>query len=194
MRKNDTEERLLWSQFKNGDRQSFSLIYQRNIAALINYGLKICDDTTILRDTIQDLFVDLWNSRLNLSDVDSIKFYLFKALRFKLIRTGKKKIASGDLSAFLQKKENNTDASIEDKIIIEEAGAFLSKTLQKAVACLTLRQREAIVLRFYHGFTHEQIAELMQLSYQSVSNLLYSAIERMRDILKAPLLMQEQTR
>ncbi|MBN8861110.1 MAG: sigma-70 family RNA polymerase sigma factor [Sphingobacteriales bacterium] len=194
MRKNDTEEGLLWSQFKKGDRQSFSLIYQQNIAALINYGLKICDDTTILRDTIQDLFVDLWNSRLNLSDVDSIKFYLFKALRFKLIRTGKRKVVSGDLSAFLLKKENNTDASIEDKIIIEEGWAFLSKTLQKAVACLTLRQREAIVLRFYHGFTHEQIAELMQLSYQSVSNLLYIAIERMRDILKAPLLMQEQTR
>jgi DNA-directed RNA polymerase specialized sigma24 family protein len=50
------------------------------------------------------------------------------------------------------------------------------------------------VLRFYHGFTHGQIAELMQLNYQSVSNLLYIAIERMRDILKTPLLVQEQIR
>lgn len=194
MRKYDTEEGLLWSQFKKGDRQSFSLIYQQNIAALINYGLKICDDTTMLKDSIQDLFVDLWNSRFNLSDVDSIKFYLFKALRFKLIRMGKKQIASSNLSAFLLKKQNYTDASIEDNIIVEESGALLSKALQGAVSCLTLRQREVIVLRFYHGFTHGQIAELMQLNYQSVSNLLYIAIERMRDILKTPLLMQEQIR
>ena len=194
MRKYDTEEGLLWSQFKKGDRQSFSLIYQQNIAALINYGLKICDDTTMLKDSIQDLFVDLWNSRLNLSDVDSIKFYLFKALRFKLIRMGKKQIASSNLSAFLLKKETYTDASIEDNIIVEESGTLLTKALYGAVSCLTLRQREVIVLRFYHGFTHGQIAELMQLNYQSVSNLLYIAIERMRDILKTPLLVQEQIR
>jgi RNA polymerase sigma factor (sigma-70 family) len=192
MRKIDTADRALWSQFKNGDRKSFSLIYQQNIAALINYGLKIYDDTTILKDIIQDLFVELWNSRSNLADVDSIKFYLFKALRFKLIRLERKQFASTRLAATLREHTKETmDMSAEDKIIGEEAQENQTELLQNAIMSLSNRQKEAIQLRFYQGFTHEQIAELMQLNYQSVSNLLYTAILRIREKLKAPILINE---
>lgn len=192
MRKMDTADQVLWSQFKKGDRQCFSLIYQQNIAALINYGLKIYDDTTVLKDVIQDLFVELWNSRSNLSEVDSIKFYLFKALRFKLIRLEKKQFASTRLSAMLRENTNETmDISTEDKIIGEEVQENQTELLQRAIITLSTRQKEAIQLRFYQGFTHEQIAELMQLNYQSVSNLLYTAILRIREKLKAPMLMSE---
>jgi RNA polymerase sigma factor (sigma-70 family) len=60
-------------------------------------------------------------------------------------------------------------------------------TLRKAVAALTKRQQEAIQLRFYQGFSNDQIAELMEMNYQSVSNLLYSALCRIKKNLKAPV-------
>jgi DNA-directed RNA polymerase specialized sigma24 family protein len=42
-----------------------------------------------LKDQIQELFVELWNSRKNLAPARSVKFYLFKALRYKLIKLEK---------------------------------------------------------------------------------------------------------
>src|ERR1700685_3446958 len=82
-------EQLRWSQFKEGDRDAFSAIYQQHICQLITYGLKLCPDEDLLKDQIQELFVELWHSRNNLAPVRSVKFYLFKALRYKLIRLEK---------------------------------------------------------------------------------------------------------
>ena len=192
MGKIETADKVLWSRFKKGDRESFSLIYQQNITALLNYGLKINADSAILKDNIQDLFIELWNTRVNLSEVDSIKFYLFKALRFKLIRFEKKQAVSNKLSLILlETPKEKTDLSTEDKIIDEETHENQRELLQKALMSISTRQKEAIQLRFYHGFTHEQIADLMQLNYQSVSNLLYTAILRIREKLKTPALINE---
>lgn len=192
MRKIETADKVLWSQFKKGDRESFSLIYQQNITALLNYGLKINADSAILKDNIQDLFIELWNTRVNLSEVDSIKFYLFKALRFKLIRFEKKQAVSNKLSLILlETPKEKTDLSTEDKIIDEETHENQRELLQKALMSISTRQKEAIQLRFYHGFTREQIADLMQLNYQSVSNLLYTAILRIREKLKTSALINE---
>src|SRR5215831_20099737 len=80
----------LWLRFKNGDKQAFAELYQKHILSLLAYGSKLCSDQEILKDSIQELFVELWNSRQNLSATDSVKFYLFKALRYKLLRFEKR--------------------------------------------------------------------------------------------------------
>src|SRR5882672_10780272 len=83
------EEVLLWLQFKGGDREAFATLYQKHSIPLIAYGMKLCPDLDLLKDQIQELFVELWHSREGLSPTDSVKFYLLKALRYKLIRQGK---------------------------------------------------------------------------------------------------------
>src|SRR6187402_1381298 len=86
---NPGEEVLLWLQLKSGDRDAFAAIYRLHSISLIAYGIRLCPDRDILKDQIQELFVELWNSRENLSPTDSVKFYLFRALRNKLIRQEK---------------------------------------------------------------------------------------------------------
>src|SRR3982750_2902111 len=86
---NPGEEALLWLQLKAGDREAFAAIYRLHSVPLIAYGFRLCPDRDILKDQIHELFVELWNSRENLSPTDSVKFYLFRALRNKLIRQEK---------------------------------------------------------------------------------------------------------
>lgn len=76
----------LWQAFKQGDRVAFERIYEQHIQPLINYGYKITTDRNLIQDCIQDLFVELWESRERLTNTDSVRFYLLKALRNKLIR------------------------------------------------------------------------------------------------------------
>ncbi|MFT3702821.1 MAG: sigma-70 family RNA polymerase sigma factor [Agriterribacter sp.] len=184
----DLKDQELWRMFKDGDKKAFSFIYQQHIAALINYGIKICDDEIVLKDTIQDLFIELWNTRKNLSEVDCIKFYLFKSLRFKLIRTKNKKITvQKHLTSFQRNEEDLSDLSAEDRMIDEEIYETQTTLIEKAITSLSSRQKEVIQLRFYQGFTNEQIAALMQLNYQSVSNLIYTALLRIKDRMKTPV-------
>ena len=181
------EEALLWLQFKNGDREAFAAIYQQHSVSLIAYGMKLCPDPDLLKDQIQELFVELWHSRENLSLTNSVKFYLLKALRYKLIRQEKNnatRIGIDRRSVALSGKyrEEPVETSLIEKEIHESQMALL----RKAIKDLSLRQQEIIQLRFYQGLSNEQIAELMNMNYQSVSNLLYRALCRLKDLVQIP--------
>ena len=110
-----------WSQFKKGDKNAFAELYRQNSASLISYGLKICSDEELLKDAIQDLFVELWNSRENLAVADCVQFYLFKALRYKLIRAGKQQQLRNPLSIVSAGHAfSKVAVSIESSIIDKE--------------------------------------------------------------------------
>ena len=179
---------LLWLQFKEGSREAFAAIYEQHAAALIAYGLRLCPDQDVLKDQIQELFVELWHSRKNVAATNSIKFYLFKALRYKLIRTEKARISR-------HSKARTTAVSagyflqdpVETVIMEREFQQSQTAMLRKAIGTLSLRQQEAIQLRYFQGFTHEEIAGLMHLNYQSVSNILYKAITSLKEIIRSPV-------
>ncbi|HXO76695.1 MAG TPA: sigma-70 family RNA polymerase sigma factor [Puia sp.] len=204
MQERHEDEVLLWLQFKNGDREAFAILYEKFIIPLIAYGTKLCPDRELLKDQIQELFVELWNSRENLSipgafhparaagatgpakAAGATRFYLLKALRYKLIRLEKHRhtrVAAQD-GQFI---DTLMEASIETSIIEKEAHESWRTLLKDALSHLTLRQQEIIQLRFYQGFTHEQIAELMDVNYQSVSNLLHKALCRLKEKIKMPV-------
>ncbi len=182
-----------WSQFREGDREAFAAIYQQHIQQLITYGLRLCPDRDLLKDQIQELFVELWHSRKNLAPVRSVKFYLFKALRYKLVRLEKNRYLSLRSARIAFSLGNPLENPIETSIIENESRASQFESLRQAMKSLSLRQQEAIQLRYFQGFTHEQIAELMDLNYQSVSNLLHRALYRLKEVFKSPVSLLAMT-
>src|ERR1044072_6476462 len=80
------EDHLLWNSFRGGDEQALATIFDRYIKRLHNYGLKILNDRDLVKAAVQDLFIELWKNHSNLGETNSIKFYLYKSLRRKLIR------------------------------------------------------------------------------------------------------------
>ncbi len=177
-----------WSRFKEGDREAFASIYQQHILQLITYGLRLCPDQDLLKDQIQELFVELWQSRNNLAPARSVKFYLFKSLRYKLVRLEKNRYLSQQSARIAFSLDNPLENPIETSIIENESRASQVASLRQAMKSLSLRQQEAIQLRYFQGFTHDQIAELMNLNYQSVSNLLHRALSRLKEVFKIPVL------
>jgi RNA polymerase sigma-70 factor (ECF subfamily) len=183
-------ENALWLQFKRGDKNAFATIYNEHIDFLLAYGARLCSDGDALKDNIQDLFVELWNGREHLTEVKSTRFYLVKSLRYKLIRAEKKRrlqITSPPDSTSDENIYKRMEVSVETEFIEKEALHSQSLTLRKAICLLSRRQQEAIQLRFYQGLTNEQIAEIMQMNYQSVSNLIYSSLCRIKKNISSPV-------
>ncbi|MGG7664691.1 RNA polymerase sigma factor [Dyadobacter sp. BHUBP1] len=170
---------LLWSAFRNGDRDAFASIYQKYIDELLSYGYRVTSDRQLIRDSVQDLFLHIWVRRGNLAMTDSIKFYLFRSLRNRIIRN-------------LEKHPERLHADIGMVDLAEESNAFEAvifghdgpsdsyEKLAEAVNRLSPRQREAVQLRYLHGFSLDEIAEMMQMNNQSVRNLLHRAITQLR--------------
>jgi RNA polymerase sigma factor (sigma-70 family) len=168
-----------WSRFKNGDVNALESIYRAHVRSLINYGLKITEDLDLIKDSIQDLFIELWKSRQNLADTDQPKFYLFRALRNKLANALSQQSFVSEREMQLASANLLTEY-VELEIVDKEQQMQASGTLKKLLEKLPRRQHEAIYLRFYHNFSYEIIASMMNMNYQSVLNLMQRALKSMR--------------
>lgn len=171
---------VVWAAFKSGDRRAFDYIFQKYIKLLYAYGGKITRDQNLVEDCIQDLFVELWQKREVLAEVVSVKFYLLKSLRRRVIRrlSSEKSILSREDE--LIERNSEFDFPLEFKLIEEQKALEQHGRLLKALSLLTRRQREAIHLKFYEKISYEELAEIMNLGVKSAYNIIGKAIDSLR--------------
>lgn len=176
---NDSES-VVWSKFKAGDRESFARIYQGYIGELLSYGYRVTSNRQLIKDSIQDVFLDLWQQRENLSDPASLKFYLFRALRNRILRNISVQKDSPAAGTAPSLEELLFDLPFEQAWVESETQQEQVERLRHAIDQLPKRQQEVIQLRFNQNFSLEEIAGLMQISNQSVRNLLHRSITELR--------------
>ncbi|MDO8930146.1 MAG: sigma-70 family RNA polymerase sigma factor [Bacteroidota bacterium] len=166
-----------WNNFKSGDFASLGILFEIHYQELFYYGIKIVAMPDLVKDTIQDLFADVWERRKNMVSVGNIKAYLIISLRRELIHQLKK-----------NRKESLTNAdstlqfsfSAEDFLISDEENRNHSKLLAQSMEGLTDRQREVILLRFFHGLEFSEISQVLEMNIQSVRNLLFRSLDKIR--------------
>ena len=172
----------VWRSFKNGDKAAFAALYRVYAGALLNYGYKIASDRALVEDSIQDLFYELWNNRARVAEPNSIKYYLFKALRYKISRNAKTNDRSFPLD--IELLEELSSPSHESKLIRFEVQSLQMENLRTIIKQLPKRQQEAINLRYYHDFSNEEVAKIMGVNYQSAANFIFSALRKLKLNLK----------
>ena len=171
----------VWKLFKQGDRKALDYVFEKYVRLLYAYGAKITRNTALVEDSIQDLFVELWQRRASISDATSVKFYLLKSLRQKIIRNLARinEVVVDDRT--LQEYELEVEFSEEFKIIEDQVSVEQRDRLIRALSQLTKRQREAIYLKFYEKVSYQEIAEIMNLGIKSAYNLVGKAIDILRN-------------
>ncbi len=176
----------LWDAFRLGSTQALATLFEAYYFALFSYGLKLTGDEDLVKDCIQDLFQKLWRRREGIRATPVVKAYLFKALRRHL----------GDETKLLRQHRHllpaYTDSfevtySHEEFLIAQQSDAEQSTRLLAALNQLSKRQREALYLKFFDGFSYERIAEVMSLNTQSVRNLVFNALKAVRKVMLASL-------
>ena len=174
-----TNDRELWDSFKAGDDRAFSQNYETYADLLFSYGMRFTSNREIVRDTLQELFIKLYKNRKNLSTTDHIKFYLFCAFRHQLQNELAKVIPSVDITEC--ETTFTLDQSALDQLIYDEKELNRQKKLNQLLNDLPVRQKMVIQYRFIEGLKYEEIAQLMDMNYQSVHNLLQRALNKIRE-------------
>ena len=165
---------VYWKDMISGDETAFSFLFKKYYSSLFNFGKLYTSDSSLISDSIQDLFMDLWEKRKSLGSVHKVKSYLYGGFRNKLFQRFKKRIKK---SVFKNTSDNNLDfgmsLSIEDKIIKAENNNEKVKKVKNIINLLPPKQKEVIYLKYYKGFDNQQISEVLEINYQSVKNHLY---------------------
>ncbi|WP_430974406.1 RNA polymerase sigma factor [Sunxiuqinia rutila] len=174
----DIDSSKNWLTFLEGDRDALGRLFRLYFSDLLAYGMKFIPSDDSVKDHIQNLFVRLWEKRTQLRPVGNVKVYLLISLKHDLLQSLKAEQPKKKLEEIMD--AGWFEISVEDFMVEREQEAELS---QKVVSCLeqlTSRQREVIYLRFYHNFDFPNIAEIMEMNIQSVRNLLFRTLEKIR--------------
>ena len=172
----------IWGKFADGDYTCFRTLFEGYYEGLYGYGLKICRDSQMVEDCIQNLFVSIWERRDDLGHITSPNVYLYVSLRRNII----KKLKRNDR---LQGMDDRTKLpldiqfGIEEIIIKDESRREQAEELKKAISQLSNQQKEVLYLHYYNGMSYGEIEEILSINRQSVRNHMYRAMETLRTVL-----------
>ncbi|MEG1023477.1 MAG: sigma-70 family RNA polymerase sigma factor [Flavobacterium sp.] len=184
---NSIDDNTLWNDLKIGDEKSFSLLFERHYSDLVSYGNSLSPYAEKVQDCVQDVFTDIWLYRNSLQGSVVVKAYLLSSVRKRIARLYERdhifrKTASTDAVEFLLEFAVDNEL-LDDDYATKEKVVHLNKLLNE----LPPRQKEALYLRYHQGLSVEQIAEMLDINYQSANNLLHRALLTLRKEWKGSL-------
>lgn len=167
-------ELLFWKDLISGDEGAFSSIFKNYYNPLHNFGKLYVSDKTLINDSIQDVFMDFWEKRKKLNPDVNVKSYIYGAFRNKLLKKIKQRSFIKPFHG--ENHKFGYELSSEDLRINREFNKQKVFRLNQALNELPPKQKEVIYLKFYKGLSNEQIAEVLNINYQSVKNHVYRSI------------------
>lgn len=180
---NHTETIVLWHKFIEGDDDALSKLYNFYVHDLYSYGLKIHGDEHLVKDCIQEVFIQLIAKRKTIKPTDSTHIYLFKSLRNKLVEELRSRNRRTDIVNSIANREDIHDISIEQSKVYTEEKENLSLKMAQALDMLSDYQMEAIYLKYSQGFEYEKIAEMLDIDVSSARTLIYRSLKKMKESL-----------
>jgi len=174
---------MLWESFRKGDKDAFAALFREYYGTLYRFGNKFTNDTELLEDCIQELFIELWQAKSQ-APVLSVKAYLLKSLKYKLLKAFRKQ---GKILPIHDNGDMPFELSHETFLIHQQESDQRRQQVIGALERLSHRQKEIIYLKYYQNLSYEEVSEIMNINYQVARNLLYQAIKSLKNMLAGPL-------
>lgn len=165
--------------------KDYEVTYKTFFNKFYNYGKKFTIDTSLIEDSIQEVFLDIWKKRKPNQAVEFSKSYYFAAFHYTLFRKIKNKAKFENVLDYVE-----PEFSAEKKIISKEISEEKRKKIQQALQSLTSRQREAIFLRFYEGLSYEEVAEVLNISVKATYKIIARSLSSLKKNFRTSLLVE----
>src|SRR6185437_15335653 len=137
-----------WQNIISGDKEAFLTVYHKYYRALFSYGFSLTADRELTKDCIQELFLDIWNTRATLNkDVENIQSYLFTWLRRKISRKQGRLSKDRDYQHSVEGNQAS-EFCYEDLLIAFQQTEEKKEQLKRALETLTKKQLEIIRLKY----------------------------------------------
>ncbi|MCF0043526.1 RNA polymerase sigma factor [Dyadobacter fanqingshengii] len=170
------EEIALWREMLKGDIACFEKLIDVTYDLLFQYGSKFSHDREMIKDCIQDVFLEVWEKKDSLNHNIPPKAYLLASLRRRLHRMIQKNRMLF-LDHLLPDEGFDIAFNAEHQFIQLEYDQQMASRITHMLNGLPKRQKEAIYLKFFEDMDRDEIAAIMDIHPQSVSNLLQTAFK-----------------
>jgi RNA polymerase sigma-70 factor, ECF subfamily len=174
----DPLERLL-ALVARGDEQAFAELYRQVAAAVFGLVTRVVRNPAQAEEVTQEVFVELWRtaSRFDPARGSARSWIMTCAHRRAVDR-----VRSAERAARRDDLAGRRDQGRPYDEVVEQVEASLEREhVRRGLDALTDLQREAVVLAYYGGYTHREIAELLGVPSGTVKTRLRDGLIRLRD-------------
>jgi len=178
--KPDSEQDLL-QRVALGDERAFRTLFHAHHVRLAAYILKLTRSRELTEEIVQETFIKVWAKRASLPEIGDFASYLFIIARnhaYNVLRDLAK-----NASLYTSLDAEQVSHHHEDPFDRPDPERFF-ELLERAVSLLPPQQQRAYLLSRQEGLRHEQIAELMQLSRETVKRHISLSISSISRYLK----------
>lgn len=173
----ERRDRELMIALRDGSTAALEELMAVYWAPLVRWAARELGDEDLARDLIQETFVQVWQRRSRWASRGSPRAYLFCITRNLLIDERRKRKVRSRWLLRSRRNEPRLPATPEDDL----DAVRLWEAYQRALEKLPERRREAFLLVYIHGLSHAEVAEVMQVSPQTVANQIVSAVRQLRE-------------
>lgn len=173
----DEELNNYWEAVRRDDPGAYAQVHAILYPLLYRYALAILSDEALAEDAVQEVFIRIWSKKASIGTTRNLRAFFFTALRRHCLN----QLRSLRMLQVLPSPGPDIEFSPEDILISEESREIRRETITRYLNQLPRRQKEAVYLRYYEALSYEEIAVIMKVNYQSVVNLVFKAIARLRE-------------
>jgi RNA polymerase sigma-70 factor, ECF subfamily len=176
IKKNFIFEQLLTEKLKSGDADSFSYIFSAYYKDLVFFAYSFTHELPVAEDIVQDTFVKLWDDHENLNVTVSLKSILLKTIQNKCIDWHRHKKIINNHSNYIIDNSPLFEYDTDNYILRSE----LEGKIDKAIASLPEKFKEAFELNRFEGLKYHEIAVKLNVSIRTVEVRISNALELLR--------------
>ncbi len=176
---------------KDGDQQAQGKLVQLWYKRIYNFGYKFFLDHDLAMEVSQKTFISMCKNLASLQDNARFKSWLYKiAVNYcrEEVRKKKGSRAMPFEAVWNREAEDSpgweSSASRQDNPDRHLQHLELSDILQEALLELNPEQREVVVMKEYEGLKFREIAEVLNISENTVKSRMYYGLDGLRKILE----------
>ncbi len=161
---------------QDGDEAAFRAIYDQLHERVYRLLFSLVKDHEQTQELLQETFVSLWLHRAKLNASQSLYPYIYLTARRLAIDYFRKKITETDAKVYLKQRLveeiNDTEQTL--------AALDLQHFTEQVVKTLPKQQQTVFILSRKEGLSHDEIAERLQISRNTVKNHLVGALKTLK--------------
>ncbi|TYL55061.1 sigma-70 family RNA polymerase sigma factor [Nocardioides sp. BGMRC 2183] len=162
-----------------GDRDAFARLYDATAARVHGLVLRVVRDPAQAEEVTQETYLEVWRtaSRYDADRGSALSWLLTIGHRKAVDRVRSAEAASRRETTYHQRNQ-----AVEHDVTADAAHASLeAKRVRTALADLTEIQREAVELAYLGGYTHTEVAALLDLPVGTAKTRIRDGLIRLRD-------------
>lgn len=162
-----------------GDQAAFAALYDATSSRALGLAVRVVRDPAQAEEVLQESYLEVWRTAARFDPARG------SALSWILTITHRKavdRVRSAEASSRRDTSYHQQNQPIDHDATAEAATASLeAHRVRGALSSLTAVQREAIELAYFGGYTHTEVASMLQLPVGTAKTRIRDGLIRLRD-------------